>query len=84
VNDLIAIATEWVRANRMPDADPSLEVTPSTDLLSSGLLDSLAFVDLVAFLEERTGRTIDLAELDPAVFSNLAGLCGAFAEGSPR
>lgn len=30
------------------------------DLVRSGLLDSLAFVDLLAALEQRTGRTIDL------------------------
>jgi acyl carrier protein len=30
------------------------------DLVRSGLLDSLAFVDLLAALEQRTGRQIDL------------------------
>jgi acyl carrier protein len=30
------------------------------DLVRSGLLDSLAFVDLLATLEQRTGRVIDL------------------------
>ena len=30
------------------------------DLVRSGLLDSLAFVDLLSALEQRTGRQIDL------------------------
>lgn len=36
------------------------DLTDDLDLVRSGLLDSLAFVDLLAALEQRTGRQIDL------------------------
>ncbi|MEZ4757074.1 MAG: acyl carrier protein [Flavobacteriales bacterium] len=36
------------------------ELTDDLDLLRSGLLDSLGFVDLVVELEKRSGREVDL------------------------
>ena len=40
------------------------EVTPTTDLLSSGLLDSMSFVELLFNLEQRFGLAVNLADLD--------------------
>jgi acyl carrier protein len=36
------------------------EVTNDLDLVRSGLLDSLSFVDLIADLEQISGRQVDL------------------------
>jgi acyl carrier protein len=36
------------------------EVTADLDLVRSGLLDSLSFVDLIADLETASGRQVDL------------------------
>lgn len=36
------------------------EVTADLDLVRSGLLDSLSFVDLIADLEQVSGRQVDL------------------------
>ncbi len=36
------------------------EVTADLDLVRSGLLDSLSFVDLIADLEQASGRQVDL------------------------
>lgn len=36
------------------------DLTGDLDLVRSGLLDSLAFVDLLAAMEQRTGRQVDL------------------------
>ena len=36
------------------------EVTADLDLVRSGLLDSLSFVDLIADLEHASGRQVDL------------------------
>lgn len=77
-SELVAIALEWVNAHRLPDADPSLTILPTTDLFETGVLDSFAFVELVAFLEARAGRSPDLLALEPEVFATLDGLCGAF------
>ena len=52
-----------------------IEIKPDTDLLGSGVLDSLGFIDLVAFIEESTGIQLDLLEIDPDAFSRVQGLC---------
>lgn len=44
-----------VRLGMAPD-----DLTDDLDLVRSGLLDSLAFIDLVAALEGATGRQVDL------------------------
>jgi D-alanine--poly(phosphoribitol) ligase subunit 2 len=46
-------------------------VTPSTDLLESGLLDSMSFVELLLNLEQRFGYTPNLAELDLEHFRSI-------------
>ncbi len=46
------------RLQRMGMAES--DVSPGLDLVRSGLLDSLGFVDLVADLEQATGRRADL------------------------
>ena len=42
--------------------------SPSTDLLESGLLDSLALVELLSELEQRFDVTFDLDELELDTF----------------
>lgn len=41
-------------------------VEPSTDLIGSGLLDSLAIVELVTFLSSRFAAVIGAREITPA------------------
>jgi len=43
--------------------------------MAGGLLDSFGFVDLVLFIEQRTGIKIDLADADPSEFTVVKGLC---------
>ena len=50
--------------------DPSLpcwpaELTDTTPLITGGILDSLATLKLIAFLEERFGITMQAHETDP-------------------
>ena len=39
--------------------DPSEEITPETDLLLTGLVDSLGVVQIVAWMEDRLGIEIE-------------------------
>lgn len=72
--DVIEMALEWVRNNgRVGDVAPG-DVDADTNLLLSGVLDSLGFVELLAHLEETAGFTVDLAELDPEEFTTIIGL----------
>ena len=47
----------------LPDASPD-ELTDSTRLITGGILDSLATLQLVTFLEERYGIKIEAYEAD--------------------
>ena len=71
----------WVRDRCESEGLDGIEITPETDLLGSGAIDSLGFIDLIAFIEDSTGVTLDLMEIDPDAFSQIRGLC-EFAVGS--
>lgn len=57
--------SQWLRERLVIRADRLglrvEEVSGSLDLVRSGLLDSLGFVDLITELEQVTGREVDLA-----------------------
>ena len=55
------------------------ELNGGFDLVRSGLLDSLGFIDLVAALEEATGRQVDLEKaLESSEATTMNGLYGLF------
>jgi acyl carrier protein len=74
----VATALRWVTGHRLPNADPLDRIEATTDLFATGILDSLAFTELVCFLEECFGRAPDLLSLEPDVFATVSGLSGAF------
>ena len=41
-------------------------VTPTTELIMSGILDSMNIATLIAYLEEQSGKEIPVGELDLA------------------
>jgi len=47
----------------LPGAGPG-ELTDSTPLITGGILDSIATLKLVAFLEEEYGMTLDAQDAD--------------------
>jgi acyl carrier protein len=56
------------------------ELTDDLDLLRSGLLDSLGFVDLIVDLEKRVGKEVDLiAAMDRPGGTTLGGVVELFA-----
>ena len=55
------------------------DITDDLDLLRSGLLDSLGFVDLVVELEKRMGREVDLiSAMDRPGGTTLGGVVELF------
>lgn len=84
--DLVEQALEWVRAHRVDGVDhhdrgtTHTPVTAATDLLELGVLDSLGFVQLIAFLSERSGRTRDLVDLEVDDLATVTSLCRVFSE----
>lgn len=74
-DQLMDIVLGWVRENnRNPDATNG-QIDLNTDLLTVGALDSLSFIDLIGFIESKTGRRIELADIDPEEFTTVKGLC---------
>lgn len=66
------LLAEWFRANKQTSSD--LKITADTELLGSGLLDSFDFLDVIVYIENKTGRKIDLSVADPNQFSLVSGL----------
>ena len=76
-DQLIQISVNWIREHSPQARDSRAEILGTTQLLETGILDSLGLVDLLAFLEQTTGNQIDLLELDEKDISTLEGLCKA-------
>jgi acyl carrier protein len=72
--DFTQLIIQWIRRNRQARIPAGLVVTPETDLLVEGVLDSLGFVELLVYLETEHGCTIQLLDADPAEFSTAQGL----------
>ena len=53
---------------------------PDTDLLATGRLDSVAFVELLVQLEQRFGLRVELDEVDVEHFRSLAAIAAFITE----
>jgi len=71
LDQFVELLASWFRANKQTDG---LKITADTELLGSGLLDSFDFLDVIVFIEGKTGRKIDLSVADPNQFSLVSGL----------
>jgi acyl carrier protein len=54
----------WVREHGRTNGSGRREISEDTDLIATGLLDSLGVVDLFLFTESLIGCTIDLTDVD--------------------
>ncbi|MGD9751432.1 MAG: acyl carrier protein [Acidimicrobiia bacterium] len=68
-NDLLTLVAEEISATGEP-------VEPDTDLLLSGMVDSLGVVRIVHWLEERCGFTVDPADVTLEHFQTVAAIVG--------
>jgi acyl carrier protein len=73
----IRAAVAGALAGRAREA--GVELTDATDLLGSGLVDSLAFVDLLLGVEEEIGVPLALELLDFAAVGDLGSLVDQLA-----
>lgn len=58
----------------LPGEDPS-NLTPATPLMSTGILDSLATLKLITFLEQEFNVQIEAHEADEEHFNTLEAIC---------
>ena len=70
--ELKADALEWLR-EELDDAEGLLRT--ETNLIEEGIIDSVGLIELVEFIEERSGLQIDLEEVAEDQLSSIDGLC---------
>lgn len=68
-----AAVKEFVMREFLPDEDPA-ELTSATPLITGGILDSIATMKLVLFMEERFGVRLEAHETDPEHLDTLADI----------
>lgn len=80
--ELSEMVKDWVTRNGQ--SPTSEQVSKDTDLIASGILDSMGFIELLLFVESIIGRKIDLGELDPTEFTTIRGLSRNVVNGSSK
>ncbi len=73
---LIALISHGLSSRRRR-AEPTA-IDGDTPLFETGLVDSMAILELVAFVEDRTGRTISARQVHLKNFGTVDRICDAF------
>ena len=71
---LSGLIKEWVIQNHKGSGAGVTDFTDADDLLASGALDSMGFVELLLYVESMIGKKVDLTDLDPNEFTSIRGL----------
>jgi acyl carrier protein len=71
MSSIASTVKEFLLAEFLPGENPD-ELTETTPLISSGILDSLATLKLSIFLEESFGIKLDAHELDEEYLGTIA------------
>ncbi|GGO49478.1 MULTISPECIES: hypothetical protein [Streptomyces] len=66
------LLVEWVE--RWIEGESGVVIGPSTNLSHTGLLDSMAIVGLISYLEEEADAEFDFATFDPIKGVSIQGL----------
>jgi acyl carrier protein len=70
-DDINAVIRDFVLREFLPGEDPS-ELTDTTPLITGGVLDSIATLKVVMFIEERYGISMQAHEVDPEHLDTIA------------
>jgi len=73
MDDIVSTVKGFILEKFLPGEDPS-QLTPDTPLMTSGILDSLATLELVSFLEVRYGIELQPADVDASRLGTLNGI----------
>ncbi len=61
MEEIQTVVSDYILSHFLPGEDPS-ELTDTTPLITGGVLDSIATLKLVVFLEDRFGVTVEAHE----------------------
>ena len=78
---LIDFITKQVRVHRKAPA-LRVDIDDRTPLFRTGLIDSLGILELLAFVEEATGRPIPIHAVDLRHFGTIERICRRFGPDS--
>ena len=70
MEEIIRDVKQYILDTYLPGENPSA-LTPTTPLITSGILDSLATLDLVSFLENRFGVELEAHDVDHSKLGTL-------------
>ena len=70
-DDIESVVKDFVLKEFLPGEDPN-ELTDSTPLITGGVLDSIATLKVVMFIEERFGITLQAHEVDSEHLDTIA------------
>jgi acyl carrier protein len=73
MDDIKETLKQYIVKEFLPGEDPAA-LTDATPLLTSGILDSIAALNLVAFIEERYGFTLRAHEVDVENLNTIADI----------
>jgi acyl carrier protein len=73
MDNIVSTVKDYVLATFLPGENPAF-LTPSTELIQSGILDSLATLELVSFLESRYGIELEAHDVDASNLGTLADI----------
>lgn len=71
--EIIRTVKEYILKTFLPGEDPKA-LTESTQLITGGVLDSLATLELVSFLEQQYGIELQAHEVDAANLGTLTAI----------
>ncbi|MXQ13578.1 acyl carrier protein [Microvirga makkahensis] len=74
----MSILKDYILVEFLPGEDPG-HLTPSTPLVSTGILDSLAMLKLVAFIEREFDIPVNAHEVDEEHLNTLQSICALVA-----
>jgi acyl carrier protein len=70
---IAGVVKDFILREFLPDEDPN-ELTDATPLITAGILDSIATLKLVAFVEERWGITVAAHEASVEHLNTIADI----------
>ena len=74
---------DFIMSEFLPGEDPN-ELTDGTPLISGGILDSIATLKLVMFMEEKFGITFAAHEVNRELLDTLADIARLVASKKPK
>jgi acyl carrier protein len=71
--EIKGVIKEYILHEFLPGEDPN-QLTETTPLITGGVLDSIATLRLVLFLEERFGIALQARDTDPEYLNTIAAV----------